>query len=287
MGVYSEMDLDMQYGSDSPFASDDEVSAPEQAAIPAPQAAAPAASAQARPPQAQSDADTKKKAVEEAAAKRKAEDDAKRKAHEESEAKRKAEWEAEQQATKAVEQKQLDKLAAMSADELMMAATKRLGDDLEKLTRRSMKEYVTEHIQTKCLDNPDFALKVLHPRKNMVHCFWYINRKAQEFLLKEMEMNGEKPKPGERIGGDVPDDICYQWAEDYFNDPNAEEDKDKNAKFVPKPYYGGSSSASSKKKETAKKKEPAKSEPKKPDPAKSADIGQMTLGDFGPLKESA
>lgn len=27
------------------------------------------------------------------------------------------------------------------------------------------------------------------------------------------------------IGGDVPDELCYQWAEEYFMDLNAKEDK--------------------------------------------------------------
>lgn len=285
MGTYSEMDIDMQYGSDSPFTSDSETDAPMQAGSQAPQAATSAAATQLQPPQA--DAAAKRKTADEAAAKRKADEDEKRRAHEESEARRKAEWEARQQAKKAAEQEQLDKLAAMSDDEVMMAATKRAGDDLEKLTRRSMREFVTEHIQTKCFDDLTFARKVMHPRKSMIHCFWYINRKAQDFLLKEMELRGEKPERFERIGGDVPDDLCYQWAEDYFNDPDAEEDKDKDAEFVPKPYYGGSSSTSSQKKAAAKKQEAEKAESQKRKSGKDSDMGQMTMGDFGALKESA
>lgn len=280
MGAYSEMDLDMQYGSDNPFASDEETSASEQP----PHEAAPVAPAQSQPSQADANA---KKAKDEAAAKRKADEEERRRAHEESEAKRKAEWETRQQAKKAAEQEQLDRLAAMSSNEVMMAATKRAGDDLEKLTRRSMREFVTEHIQTKCLDDPDFARKVMHPRKSLIHCFWYINRKAQDFILKEMELRGEKPERFERIGGDVPDDFCYQWAEEYFNDPDAEEDKDKDAEFVPNPYYGGPSSALSQKKATAKKQEAEKSEAPKRKANKDTDMGQMTMGDFGTLKESA
>lgn len=285
MGAYSEMDLEMQYGTDTPFASDGEAPPPKQAGPQAPQAAAPAAPTRTQPPKG--DADAKKKAADEAAAKRKAAEEERRRAHEESEAKRKAEWEARQQAKKAAEQEQLDKLAAMSDDEVMMAATKRAGDDLEKLTRRSMREFVTEHIQTKCLDDLAFARKVMHPRKSMIRCFWYINRKAQEFILKEMELRGEKPDRFERIGGDVPDDLCYQWAEEYFKDPNAEEDKDKDDEFVPEPFYGGTVSTSSKKEDTAKKKETAKPEAPKHKPDKGSDMGQMTMGDFGMLKESA
>lgn len=285
MGAYSEMDIELQYGSDNPFTSDGEVPSSKQAGSQAPQVAASTAPSQTPP--SQGDTAVKKNTADEAAAKRKADEDEKRRLHEESEAKRKAEWVARRQAKKAAEQEQLDKLAAMSDDEVMMAATKRAGDDLEKLTRRSMREFVTEHIQTKCLDDLAFARKVMLPSKSMIRCFWYINRKAQDFILKEMELRGEKPERFERIGGDVPDDLCYQWAEEYFNDPNAEEDKDKDDEFVPEPYYGGTVSTSPKKKNPAKKKETAKPEDPKREQDKSSDMGQMTLGDFGMLKESA
>ena len=285
MGAYSEMDLDMQYDSDNPFISDGEVSAPIQAVSQDQQASGSVAST--RPQPSPTDEASKKKSADGAAAKHAAEEDEKRRAHEEAEAKRKAEWEARQQAKKAAEQEQLDKLAAMSDDEVMLAATKRVGDDLEKLTRRSMREFVTEHIQTKCLDDPAFARKVMHPRKSMIRCFWFINRKAQEFILKKMELRGEKPERFERIGGDVPDDICYQWAEDYFNDPNTEEDKDEDAEFVPKPYHGGPYSTVSSKTATSKKQEATKPETRKRATSKDNDMGQITLGDLGALKESA
>jgi hypothetical protein len=72
------------------------------------------------------------------------------------------------------------------------------------------------------------------------------------YFKEEMEANDEKAI-GIGYGGDVPDDFCYKWAEDYFNDPDAEIDKDKDDKFVPKTFYaGGSSSSKSKKKEKAK-----------------------------------
>ena len=37
-------------------------------------------------------------------------------------------------------------------------------------------------------------------------------------------------------GGDVPDGLCHQWAEDYFRDPDAKEDQEPESKFVPRPY---------------------------------------------------
>lgn len=40
-------------------------------------------------------------------------------------------------------------------------------------------------------------------------------------------------------GGDVPDELCYQWAEEYFRDLDVKEDKtDEDEKFVPDiPWY--------------------------------------------------
>lgn len=209
----------------------------------------------------------------------------KKKAHGEAEAKRKAEWEKKQIAKKAAEAEKLARVAAMSDDTVMMEAMKQLGEDAEKLTRRNMKECVTEHIQTMCLNDPDFARKVMHPKKSFVHCIWHINNKVAEFAKAEMEANGFKPEPGGfpgsgvsgMYGCDVPDDMVYQWAEEYYNDPNAKEDEDKDDKFVPQPYRGTVTS-SSKSKTKDKKKDAKKTEPKKPEPKpvpKQEDSGQL------------
>ncbi|MCL2772668.1 MAG: PcfK-like family protein [Oscillospiraceae bacterium] len=196
--------------------------------------------------------------------------DKKKAEHEAAEAKRKVEWEAQQAGKKAAVEKALQELLAMSDDDVANKSVKRTGDDLERLTRRNMKMCVTEYIQTLCLDKPVFARLVCHPRKSMINCFKYINEKAKEYVKQELEMQGQKAA-GE-IVEDVPDDLCYQWAEDYYNDPDAEIDKDKDDKFVPKPYYGGSSSSKSKKKEPAKKTEPPKSAL-----ADSAPVEQLSL----------
>ena len=178
--------------------------------------------------------------------------DKKKVEHEAAEAKRKAEWDAKQIEKKAKIEKMIAEIAAMSDDDVMNASIKKTGEDIERLTRRNMKLCVNEYVQTLCLDNPEFARKAIHPNKNMINCFKYINQKAQEYLKQEMEMNDEKPAGG-GYGGDVPDDFCYKWAEDYYNDPDAEVDKDKDDKFVPKTYHGGYSSSKTKKKEIPKK----------------------------------
>lgn len=303
MGAYSELDIDRQYGDD-PFADDEDDCATfeEDCGAEAPSAfeadedpAMPSASGTGNvltveptstipaqpvePPPAVPDqpaGDTVDKAT--------VDEDAKRKAHEEAEAKRKAEWEAKQEQKKEAERLALAKLEGMSDDEVLAASVKRVGDDTEKLTRRNMKECVMEHIQTLCLDNPDFARKVLHPRKSMIHCIWYINRKAKEFIEQEMKNNDIKPENG-IYGSDVPDDLCYQWAVDYFNDPNAKEDEEKEEKFVAQPYRGTGTAASKKsasskgksKGKDAKKKDEDAAKPKAKEKAKGDPEDQMSL----------
>jgi len=109
----------------------------------------------------------------------------------------------------------------------------------------------------------------------MVNCFRYITRKAKEFVMQEMKDNDIKPDR-EGYGSDVPDDLCYQWAKEYFFDMDAPEDKDPNEeKFVPKPYTGKTASKTTKKKPEKKKPEPKKVEA--PKPAPTANEGQLDM----------
>ena len=213
-------------------------------------------------------------------------EDEARRAHEASEAKRKAEWDAKQAEKRRAEQAALEKLDAMSPAELLKAAAKRVSADMEKLTRRNMKESVAEFIQTKCIDDLDFARLTMHSRKSMIHCFQYISRKAWDYVQDELKANGIQPGPGQQAYGcDIPDDLCYQWAEDYFRGPDAKEDKGDEEKFVPQPYRGKTSSKSvSKKKKEGKKKEPEKKDPPK---KAEADDGRISLGDLSSFGEGA
>lgn len=211
-------------------------------------------------------------------------EDEARKAHEESEAKRRAEWEARRAAKKAAEEEQLRKVAAMSEEELLAASAARINTETEWLTRRNMKEYVAEYIQTLCLDDLEFARLTMHPRKSFMHCIWHINRKAREYLEQEMKDNGmERPYGVDGMyGGDVPDDLVYKWAEDYYR-TDAEEDKEPEEEFVPKPYRGPVSTGSRKKRQPKKKaaeqkekKQTIGDEPKK----EPEDENQISLGAF-------
>lgn len=220
----------------------------------------------------------------------------KRAEHEASEAKRKAEWEARQQAKKDAEIQELYRLESMPDEEVMTASMQRISTDTERLTRRNMKDCVSEYVQTLCLDDAVFARLAMHPKKNMVNCFRYINRKAREFVEQEMKDNDIKPENGV-YGSDVPDDLCYQWAEEYFREPDAREDKpEKEETFEPIPYRGKPITKTNKKKPDKKatgktaveKKDSAKktAEEKKPDNQEAAEAekdsvtGQMSLMDY-------
>lgn len=153
----------------------------------------------------------------------------------------------------------------------MQASMNRVSQDTERLTRRNMKLCVMEDVQTECLADPAFARLVMNPKKKMLNCFHYINRKAREYLEQEMKDNDEKPMGG-GFGGDVPDELCYQWAREYFRDAEAKEDAEPEEKFVPKTYNGKMPKA-------GKKEKPKKAAPK-PAP-KPADEEQLAFGDFG------
>ena len=199
----------------------------------------------------------------------------KRKEHEEAEAKRKAEWEAKKQSKEEEILFAWENATALDDEALAAASSKRVGDDSERLTRRNMKQCVTEMIQIFCHEDLDLARQVMHPRKNMVNCFRYITRKAKEFVLQEMKDNDIKPDR-EGYGSDVPDDLCYQWAKEYFFDMEAPEDKDPNEEqFVPKPYVGKTTTSKAKKKTEKKKPEPKKVEA--PTPAPTANEGQLDM----------
>ena len=202
-----------------------------------------------------------------------------RRQHEEAEAKRKAEWDRQQAEKHAAEQAALAKIEQMSETELVKASMERMKKETERLTRRNLKECVSEYVQTLCLSDPAFARVVMHPRKSMAHCLQYINRKAREYLLAEMKDNGMEPQPNGIYGGDVPEDTCYDWAEEYFRDASAKEDEVKEEVFVPKAYM---SAAAKTKRQPKKEKTAAKPAPviQMPQPEKSPDEEQFSMFDL-------
>ena len=282
MGVFSELDLENQQteldGHDSKTAEMQTLQAKliqqhEQ------KKAAAAAETPGKEPAAEPVAKTEAEQEDPAAAEAE-----RRRQHEETEAKRKAEWERQQEEKRAAETAALAKIEQMSETELVKASMERMKKETERLTRRNLKECVSEYVQTLCLSDPAFARMVMHPRKSMAHCLQYITRKAREYLLAEMKDNGMEQRPDGIYGGDVPEDTCYDWAEEYYRDTNAKEDEVKEEKFVPKAYM----SAAAKNKRPPKK-EKTKAEKKTakpaqviqmPQPEKSSDGEQFSMFDL-------
>lgn len=290
MGFFSEIASEARRNTRS--AATSQLAAPEQGALPreAPPQSAPAAPepepappepvppqpepapAPEQPPEPSAHTPPPpevKLAVEDAAP----DDDARRKAHEAAEAKRKAEFDAKQAEKKAARQAALDRIAAMNRADLLAASVERVAADTERLTRRNMKEAVAEHIQAKCREDAAFAMLVVDPAKSMINCFQYINRKAQEYAEQEMKDNGIQ-RTGV-YGLDVPDGLCFQWAEDYFKDENAKEDHNEDEKFVPKPYVPTSTPRKTDKGKAGKKSAPA-AKPKAAKPT-NTDMEQISL----------
>ena len=58
------------------------------------------------------------------------------------------------------------------------------------------------------------------------------------FIVRSRKEQGIRARQHrQRIyGGDVPEDTCYDWAEEYYRDANAKEDEVMKETFVPKPY---------------------------------------------------
>lgn len=197
----------------------------------------------------------------------------KRREHEEAEAKRKAEWEAKQKAKEEEEVFNWENAIASVDGSLEENAMKRVSDEVEWLTHHELELSISEMLQTRCLEDSELVRQIYHPRKSMLNCFKYVKRKAEEYVKKEMMANGIEPR-NVAYGSAIPQNVCYQWAIDYFFDMDAPEDKDpKEEKFVPKPYTG--KTVTTPKKKTEKK----KPEPKK-DPPKAKSLeneGQMDM----------
>ena len=277
MGVFSELDLENQQTELEKTASESYEIQTLQAKLiqqHEQKKAAAAAEVPSKEPAAESVAKTEAEQEDPAAA-----ETERRRQHEEAEAKRKAEWDRQQAEKHAAEQAALAKIEQRSETELVKASMERMTKETERLTRRNLKECVSEYVQTLCLSDPAFARMVMHPRKSMAHCLQFINRKAREYLLAEMKDNGMEPQPNGIYGGDVPEDTCYDWAEEYFRDASAKEDEVKEEVFVPKAYM---SAAAKTKRQPKKEKTAAKPAPviQMPQPEKSPDEEQFSMFDL-------
>lgn len=196
----------------------------------------------------------------------------KKKAFEEEEAKRKAEFDAKKAKRDEEVQIEWEMNLMVSPEELFAKAKSILSTDIERITQKTMKECVGAHIINASQHNEIIAQHVVHPEKNSVNCFKYINRKAREYLEEYMKFTGEKPDKNGVIGIDIPDNLCYQWAEEYFSSTDIPEDHEDEEKFEPKKYT--SSYKPSTKKNDKKKKVSA---PKAETPPQENAQEQMAL----------
>ena len=109
----------------------------------------------------------------------------------------------------------------------------------------------------------------------MILCFQYIYRMAMEYIEQELKDNEIAPQG--IYGSDVPDDLCYQWGEEYFRDPDTKEDHKDDEKFVPTPYRGGRKFSMSKSGKKDNKKAQKTAQKPKPTPAPAETSGQISL----------
>jgi len=85
----------------------------------------------------------------------------------------------------------------------------------ETLTLRTMADYVKDYISAYCEKDTDFSAKVNDPAKNFMDCIKYIKDHALKWLQEQQKMELGDYCNG--VGGDVPNDVCYNWALDYYN----------------------------------------------------------------------
>jgi len=99
----------------------------------------------------------------------------------------------------------------------------------ERLTVKTMADYVLEHILSCCENDAVFAEKVSQPDKSFMDCIKYIKDWALEWLKEQQKLESSECANPTTVCGDVPNEICYKWAVDYYNSVPA-------PKPAPKPY---------------------------------------------------
>lgn len=194
-----------------------------------------------------------------------------KKEFEANEAKRKAEFDAKKAKLDEEIQIEWEMNTMMSSEELSEKAKEALSADIERITQKRMKDYVGEHIINAATQKELIARHVFHPKKSLTNCFKYINRKAKAYLEEQMKLTGEKPDKNGIIGIDIPDNICYGWAEEYYSSTDISEDHEDEEKFVPKVYTSARST------KTAKKSAPKKKESTPEENPKADETAQLSI----------
>jgi len=107
----------------------------------------------------------------------------------------------------------------------------------ERLTVKTMADYVLEHILSCCENDAVLAEKVSQPDKSFMDCIKYIKDRALDWLKEQQKIESSECVNPTIVCGDVPNEICYKWAVDYYNSvpapkPYVPASKAKNAKTV-------------------------------------------------------
>ena len=97
---------------------------------------------------------------------------------------------------------------AMCQDDMAAASVQRIREEIERITRRNMKDCVAAHLAQLCAGDPALARNVLSPQKSLAKCFRYISRKAREYA--EQERADSDVTDAGLYECDIPDDIVYE-----------------------------------------------------------------------------
>lgn len=83
-----------------------------------------------------------------------------------------------------------------------------------------MTEQVQAYLDRHAAEDEVFAEKMRNPRKNIKNCIKFIAQMAQKY----MEEHKEDFDMGNGYGGDIDDEICYGWANHYYDETGLEID---------------------------------------------------------------
>lgn len=88
-----------------------------------------------------------------------------------------------------------------------------------------MTEQVQAYLDNHAKQDAVFAEKMRNPRKTIKNCMAYIAQKAREYMEKHKdEFNKCDASNGYTMCGDIDDNICYGWANHYYDEDGLEID---------------------------------------------------------------
>lgn len=83
-----------------------------------------------------------------------------------------------------------------------------------------MTEQVQAYLDKHASEDAAFAEKMRNPRKTIQNCIKFIAQQAQKY----MEKHKEEYEMERGLGGDIPDEICFGWANHYYDESGLEID---------------------------------------------------------------